>query len=613
MEEPVNLFYYNYKDETNTLIYDMNVPLNLRLNEEYKQELINQIVVTPKSLPMVCKPNLWDNNQFGGFLQNEVIKENVFKGSIQDNKHKFEGKGLDKLFNTINYFNQIKFGINKSLLDFIQNEGKYLLDEVDLDNKMNNKITLNLANIYKDIPFYLNAYADWRGRIYTHSFYISYQGSDLSSAVIEFWDGEPLNDTGIHFFYIYGANLFGHINKETFNDRIKWVKDNLPLILKLDKELILKSKSPFLFSAFCLEMIKFNKDKSVKIKMPVFLDATCSGIQHLSGMVLDYELGKQVNLVYDDSENNKVKGIYQALSEPINKAINEYGKTHSEYKDLSNLYLTRDELKQPIMTQNYNVSVFGMKEQFFNIFKELVTDEKEGKISYKIKGKNKDGQEIDLNHKHLMMISILIKKVIFKEFPVLKEIYDYFISVVKLMIELKLPIYWLTPSGANISQHYLTTKKQKIKWYYGNYSKTNIIREITNKTDNRKQKNAIIPNIIHSLDASHLHNLIDECSKSSITPIITVHDCFGTLPNLVELLLFRLKEEYIFLYINANFLKTFQKRLIQNIKDNNYEIIVENKNKYVLINENKKILIPKPPIRKTLNLNSIMDSKYMFN
>ena len=40
-----------------------------------------------------------------------------------------------------------------------------------------------------------------------------------------------------------------------------------------------------------------------------------------------------------------------------------------------------------------------------------------------------------------------------------------------------------------------------------------------------------VPNIIHSLDATHLINLINKSHDQGFTPIITVHDCFGTLPN----------------------------------------------------------------------------------
>jgi DNA-directed RNA polymerase len=49
-----------------------------------------------------------------------------------------------------------------------------------------------------------------------------------------------------------------------------------------------------------------------------------------------------------------------------------------------------------------------------------------------------------------------------------------------------------------------------------------------------KQTSAVIPNIIHSLDANHL---INSAENLKFGPIITGQDCFGTHPNkLVELI-----------------------------------------------------------------------------
>ena len=133
---------------------------------------------------------------------------------------------------------------------------------------------------------------------------------------------------------------------------------------------------------------------------------------------------------------------------------------------------------------------------------------------------------------------------------------------------------------------------------------------------------AIIPNIIHSLDASHLSEIIINAFENKTFPILTVHDCFGTHPNYIYILQFRLKEEFINLYLDNKFLKTFQKRIMQYIKDNNFLIVKENKNYYVLIDKNiksdnneqyEKLLIPKPPIKNSLDIANIIKSKYMFN
>ena len=84
-----------------------------------------------------------------------------------------------------------------------------------------------------------------------------------------------------------------------------------------------------------------------------------------------------------------------------------------------------------------------------------------------------------------------------------------------------------------------------------------VIRENETKLDNSKQVQAIIPNIIHSLDASHLINLILKANKENFKPIISVHDCFATLPNKMKELDFKVKKEFIDLYYQINFLNKF--------------------------------------------------------
>jgi DNA-directed RNA polymerase len=61
-----------------------------------------------------------------------------------------------------------------------------------------------------------------------------------------------------------------------------------------------------------------------------------------------------------------------------------------------------------------------------------------------------------------------------------------------------------------------------------------VIKEYTNETNKLKQSNAIVPNIIHSLDATHLIKLINKSGDNKFEPVITIHDCFGTLPNQMD-------------------------------------------------------------------------------
>ena len=67
-------------------------------------------------------------------------------------------------------------------------------------------MTLKLAELYSNVPFYLTVNSDWIVRLYTQSFFITYQGSDLSLAQLNFSDGQKLNKEGLYYLYIYVAN-----------------------------------------------------------------------------------------------------------------------------------------------------------------------------------------------------------------------------------------------------------------------------------------------------------------------------------------------------------------------------------------------------------------------
>jgi DNA-directed RNA polymerase len=217
----------------------------------------------------------------------------------------------------------------------------------------------------------------------------------------------------------------------------------------MDKEFILKADSPFLFSAFCLNIKNLEKDPNYLVKMPVYLDATCSGIQHFAGLLLDYELASQVNLIKVE-DDDRVKDLYQSLVKPINKAINIYGMDNSfEYSELMDVKLTRKELKSLIMTKSYNVTTYGMKGQLMNKF-----EKSENKR--KITGINKDNKSYEyelalfkvpakygytfLSEKQIMKMASVINDNIFTTYPSLNSIYKYLTEVTKIMGILDLPV-----------------------------------------------------------------------------------------------------------------------------------------------------------------------------
>jgi len=150
--DPINLFEREYIIEDSQNEYYM-----LKINTIYLEEIKEKIILHPSTLPMVCKPNEWNENSFGGYLDNKIKGDDIISGSSM-HKHNMENK--KPLYDATNYLNSIKFSINNLLLDFLNNEGNYLLKEIEADDELQRTITLKIANTFINVPYYLSARAD---------------------------------------------------------------------------------------------------------------------------------------------------------------------------------------------------------------------------------------------------------------------------------------------------------------------------------------------------------------------------------------------------------------------------------------------------------------------
>ena len=78
-----------------------------------------------------------------------------------------------------------------------------------------------------------------------------------------------------------------------------------------------------------------------------------------------------------------------------------------------------------------------------------------------------------------------------------------------------------------------------------------------------KQKNALMPNLVHSLDSTALfmlYNMFKYCNK--YINFYSVHDCYGVTAKYVEDLITILKTIYIELYSNSIYIQKFDNDLI---------------------------------------------------
>jgi DNA-directed RNA polymerase len=235
----------------------------------------------------------------------------------------------------------------------------------------------------------------------------------------------------------------------------------------MDKDFLMNAKEKFTFAAFCLVIKKLHLNHKAIIHLPIFLGATCSGIQHLAALMKDLDSASRVNLI-EQNNDEIVADIYSDVVGPVNEALNKFGlenmQTHSHF---TRIQLTRKEIKSLVMTKPYNASIFGMMQQLARIFeltekakeflkqkmtlrakinsdfsddKALVKTEEDIYNPYIYIAPAINNEKVLLSKKDLYLIAKIVDDQVFVMFPALKEIYDYLLNISKVLRDLNIPI-----------------------------------------------------------------------------------------------------------------------------------------------------------------------------
>ena len=227
---------------------------------------------------------------------------------------------------------------------------------------------------------------------------------------------------------------------------------------------------------------------------------------------------------------------------------------------------------------------------------------------------NIDGY-IQLDVFELERMGDIISDNIFSSYDSLHQIYKYFMNMSKITVKLNLPITWSTPSGLELSQNYNLSVVQKVTINILGKNKTAVWRKWTKEKDTRVNTQAIIPNIIHSMDASHLMEVILKFSIES-KHILTIHDCFGCHPNYMFNISNIVRQEFINLYIQQDFLDRIHEKFTRNLVDYKVPVILKKGvNCAVIINKRGRkeyLELPILPKKGELDIKSI-NGKYIIS
>lgn len=557
------------------------------------------------------------------------------------------------------YIHPLKEKLNKERLkkqDKISKWERKELESFNSKKHLEDNI-LALADVFEDVhEFFIPVRMDFRGRIYCIAEYLNYQGIDLAKSLLLFSKGEEILKTDkkiIDYLKVFGANCYGNkLDKKSWAERVKWVEDNEENIRNFyNGKLILEAELKTSFISFCfeynrwLDCLENSKSTHFTTYLPIQLDATCNGYQDISMLTRDRTLAEKVNLTessWEDQPNDLYSYVSSFLGGYFDNKLKEKDvsiEDRESYIRLKSLDIQRELIKLALMTKAYNATAHRiikyLKElfEFDSEYTKLVNNTSDLNLledSYridenlKISGKKKNqfwyrykkNKNVMLEDLDFINLYKALDFILLDIFPSLVNIMKYFKEIASICVKLGLYIPWKLPSGLEPFQSYMKVKDARLKPLSFSKKTFSLKIYIKDQYDKNKQLRALMPNVVHSLDALSLCMLIDNyfnLYNSKFKNIYSIHDCFAVTANNVNYISDTLKIIYIQIYSDKDFLHTFNSGVINNIKLHYGEASFDEDKLLIYVKNCKPI--PYPDINKVLKgdlkIESIKYSSYI--
>lgn len=179
--------------------------------------------------------------------------------------------------------------------------------------------------------FYFVWFLDFRGRMYPRGGAMTPQGAEYCKALLEFKEGHPLGERGYHWLTIHLANCLG-FDKLKYAERIKKVhaiKEDIyswadsPLEYKAWAD----ADSPYMALAAAFEWAAATRSKNPHdyiSHLPINMDGTTNGLQHLSALGRDRVGAQATNLCCTENPNDIYRQVAGECNIIIEKDYDEW-------------------------------------------------------------------------------------------------------------------------------------------------------------------------------------------------------------------------------------------------------------------------------------------------
>jgi DNA-directed RNA polymerase len=440
---------------------------------------------------------------------------------------------------------------------------------------------IRLATEYKEYEKFWFVYqCDFRGRIYASVSGLSPQGPDFAKGLLQFSNGKPLTKSGAFWLSVHGANCYGE-DKVSYQDRAEWTERNADYIRRVADDPLSNTDfwgaadKPWQFLAFCFEYARYLKEgPSMMSYLPIGLDGSCNGLQNFSAMLRDEVGGRATNLVPQD----KPSDIYSEVAKVCTKKLAglkddmavKWRNFAAQQQDGN---LPRGLAKRPVMTLPYGSTVQSCREYIYKYMVEEAPD--------------------SFPREERFRMSVYLTPILWASIAdvvvAARQAMDWLQHSAGVVAKANKDIIWWTPLGFPVLQDRKKVAVRQIKTELSGMFQIRI-GEQSDQMDVLKNRLAVSPNFVHSMDACHLMLTCHRAVEYGVTDFAFIHDDYGTHAADTDTLHQAIREAFVELYGESDPLIDFK----------------------IFNEDHSGIVLKDPPTHGRLKLDQVLESDYFF-
>jgi DNA-directed RNA polymerase, mitochondrial len=540
--------------------------------------LVRAIVANPLLTPSAIPPQPWTGVRKGGlpschWAQPPLIRDH--HPSIEDAARKAIGTGRMKpLLDAIHALQTVAFTINMPVLHFLRRmerpplppppdermltPGRYWHAKKKHSKALAEQTAWDLIVATAEaMPerFWVPLNIDFRGRIYPIP-HFNFTRDDRVRGLFLFADGKPIGKEGLLWLKAHvaaradGVAWSNHtgprLSELDFAQRVAWTNANSELLLKIGKAVLngddpatldwaLPKEECIQFIAACVELVQAWDNSEYETRLPLTFDASCSGLQHLCAMTRDEEGGRYVNLIPSE-ETDDSDVAYQVADDFYRRVayrVWEHGGPLEHPLD-------RKRVKQPSMSYFYGARAGGFQKDCAGRWKPY--------------GMTKQVIDAGSPTNHAKQLAATIYKCVEDMLRRPKGVRDWLEQLAREAANKGKPLRWVTPLGLAVINIYQPARVKNLSVVV-NGRKRSVKLAVGDKNgiDAKKAANAVTANFVHSVDAAHLQLVALAAAKERIE-MVSVHDCFATIPPDAARLNDIIRDQFIGLHRRHNWL-----------------------------------------------------------